>query len=148
MRQPFHLSPPDPEELAAKWLRIRRRFEAQAGQAVPPERRLELLDLTMEQFRVFSNLPLDGLFEGGPELERVAGFSPGAIEALLAKGLLERQPGPGRHRLCLTPLGMELRATLDRLQEETVRGILESLGPDLAGRMVQALEDFASRQAG
>ncbi|MGH7608918.1 MAG: hypothetical protein ACREOD_03075 [Candidatus Dormibacteria bacterium] len=132
------MSNPDPEELATTWLRIRRRYEAEAGRHVAMERRLQLLDLTMDQFRVFSNFPLDGIEVPGPEANS------DAMDGLVTKGLIERVvTGPDQERLCLTPLGEESRRSLDRLQEATLRAMFESLGPELSSRMLDVLDDLA-----
>jgi|GEM_PF-4513787 len=135
---------PDPDEVADSFLLIRRRFEAEAGKAVPAKDRTALRKLNLEQLSLLGRMPREGIDESlAPgRLALAEGRFPAVVEEMVAAGLLERRTaGAGSPaKLALTESGRHTRATLDRMQRATLKAMMETIGPDRARQLVELLE--------
>jgi DNA-binding MarR family transcriptional regulator len=141
----------DPDEVADSFLLIRRRFEAEAGKAVPARDRATLRDLNLEQLSLLGRMPLDGIDENlaPSRLALAEGRFKAVLEELVTAGLIDRRPaGPASPaRLVLTELGRRARATLDRMQRATLKAMVETIGPDRARQLVEVLESAFPQDA-
>jgi hypothetical protein len=135
---------PDPDDVADSFLLIRRRFEAEAGKAVPAKDRAALRKLNLEQLSLFGRLPLEGIDESlaPSRLALAEGRFEAVLEEMVAAGMIERRPaGPGSPaKLAFTESGRRTRATLDRMQRATLKAMMETIGPDRARQLVELLE--------
>lgn len=135
---------PDPDEVADSFLLIRRRFEAEAGKAVPAKDRAALRKLNLEQVSLLGRLPLEGSDESlaRSRLALAEGRFEVVLEEMVAARLIERRPaGAGSPaKLAFTEPGRRARATLDRMQRATLKAMMETIGPGRARQLVELLE--------
>jgi len=135
---------PDPDAVAASMLLIRRRFEAEAGRAVPVKERAALRKLNLEQVSLLGRMPLEGIDESlaPSRLALAEGRFAVVLEEMVAAGLIERRPASAGTpaKLGLTGAGRRTRATLDRMQRATLKAMMEVIGPGRARELVELLE--------
>ncbi len=134
-------------ELASKWLRIRRHFEAQAGKGVPDEARELLRELSQQQLALVARLPT----EGYPERDLVSGLginptsADEAVGSMVEAGLIKREKDQsGQNRIRFTDEGSRARASLDRMQLATITAMFREIGPDLSRRVLAVMEGLAT----
>lgn len=141
----------DPDEVADAWLLIRRRFEAEAGKAVPAKDRAALRELNLEQVGLLGRMPLDGVDESlaPSRLALAEGRFQAVLTEMITAGLIERRPADSGSppRLVLTGVGRRARATLDRMQRATLRAMVETIGPNRARQLVELLESAFPQDA-
>lgn len=138
----------DPDQLAEQWLNATRRFEAEAGRRLGAAQREALRGVTLDQLAVLGRMPLGPLDEASAE-QRLAlsgDHLKAVLDEMLAQQLLERRPGAraGAQELIVTGRGRRIRRALDDLQVSVLTSMFEAIGPDLASRIVDAV-DFASQ---
>ncbi len=132
-----------PAQLAAQWLRVRRRFELQASRSLGPAQREALRIATLDQLAVLGRMPLGPL--PADHAEERLGMAGEQLDAVLtgmrAAGLLEqRTSARGDHELVLSDRGRRVRNALDELQTASLAPMFEVLGPELSSRLMQVVE--------